>query len=256
MKQSIFIGYEPRESEAFAVCRHSLRRYAPDIPIHAIELEEVREAGMYWRPMSRRDGRLWDDISDAPCATEFAISRFLTPHMADTEWALFMDSDVMSRSSVHELFGLADPQYAVMCVKHHHEPPPGLKMDGQLQTRYRRKNWSSVCLWNTRHPSNRKLTIEMINEVPGRDLHAFEWLRDEEIGGLPLEWNYLVGHTRLKPEEIAKLVHFTDGIPSMAGYEDVQYAGEWRSQRRDWLAHNRKVVNAGKRTEAGHTASL
>ena len=66
MRRSIWIGYDPREVEAFAVCRHSLRRHAPNIPIHAVVLDELRAANLYRRPTSKRDGRLWDDISDAP----------------------------------------------------------------------------------------------------------------------------------------------------------------------------------------------
>src|SRR5690242_12332845 len=93
MKRSIYIGYDPRESEAFAVCRHSIQRFAPDIPIHAICLDDMRAAGLYWRPTSQRDGKLWDDISDAPMSTEFAISRFLTKELAGEGWALFMDCD-------------------------------------------------------------------------------------------------------------------------------------------------------------------
>ena len=47
-----------------------------------------------------------------------------------------------------KLFALADDQFAVMVVKHDHQPTETTKMDGQLQTVYARKNWSSVILWN------------------------------------------------------------------------------------------------------------
>src|SRR5689334_6456330 len=130
MERSIYIGYDPRETETFAICRHTLRKHAPDIPIHAICLDEMRDAGLYWRPTSTRDGRLWDDISDAPMATQFAISRFLTYVLAKssfkTGWALFMDSDVLARDDVDDLFAECDPTKAIMCVQHRHEPPPGV----------------------------------------------------------------------------------------------------------------------------------
>ena len=189
MKRSIYIGYDAREAEAFAVCRHSLQRFAPDIPIHSLELGDLRAAGLYWRPTSKRDGRLWDDISEAPMATEFACSRFLTPHLAGSGWALFMDCDILARTDVGELFAMADPKYAVMCVQHpNYNPPEAIKMDGQLQTLYARKNWSSVMLINCDHRANVRLTVDYINSVPGRDLHRFSWLDNADIGDLLYEF--------------------------------------------------------------------
>jgi hypothetical protein len=241
MDRTIFIGYDGREAETFAIARHTLRRYAPDVPVHAICLEDVRNAGLYWRPTSRDDkGRLFDDISGFPMATEFAISRFLTPVLAKsafkTGWALFMDSDILARDDIDDLFAECNDDYAAMCVKHVHKVVEGAaKMDGQVQTNYSKKNWSSVVAFNLDHPSNRKLTVQLINEVPGRDLHAFCWLRDDEIGALGAEWNYLVGHTTLGPGIEPKLVHHTEGGPWLSNYQDVEFADEWRAARASWL---------------------
>jgi hypothetical protein len=242
MQHSIFVGYDPREAEAFGVCRHSLRKYAAGIPIYALSLEDLREMGLYTRPMSKRDNRLWDDISEAPCATEFAISRFLTPEMAGHGLALFMDCDILARADLDNLFWQArcDASKAVWCVKHVHEPPPGLKMDGQEQTRYARKNWSSVMLFNCDHPANKMLTVDLVNKVPGRDLHRFCWLADEEIGELNPKWNWLVGHS--DPDIDPALVHFTEGTPNMPGYEDCAYASDWRAMRASWLRSTLKAV--------------
>ena len=102
-------------------------------------------------------------------------------------------------------------------------------MDGQIQTFYARKNWSSVVLWNLDHPGNKRLTLEHLNTKPGRDLHAFKWLSDDEIGELPVEWNWLVGV--YEPNDQAKLLHFTLGVPDMQGYEDCDHAGLWRQAR-------------------------
>lgn len=246
---SIWVGYDPRETEAFAVCRQSLRRHAPHVPTHAIALDEVRGAGLYWRPTSTKDGRLWDDISEAPMATEFAISRFLAPHLAGEGWAVFMDCDILARTDLRELWASLDPEYAVMCVKHpNYTPPDQIKMDGQLQTLYARKNWSSVMAINVDHPANRILTVERINELPGRDLHAFCWLKDHHIGALHPKWNWLVGVS--DPSIDPGLVHFTSGGPWFENYRDVPYADEWLAERRQWLQWAR--TRTGPREEVAH----
>jgi lipopolysaccharide biosynthesis glycosyltransferase len=232
---SIWIGFDPREAAAFAVARLTAERMrALPCPVNSIVLDDMRARGLYSRPTSRKDGRLWDDISDAPMSTEFAISRFLTPILAKEGHALFMDADMLVRAPLAPLFDYAraHPEFAVLCVKHNFAPPEGLKMDGQIQTAYARKNWSSVMVFNVDHPGNKRLTVDLINTVPGRDLHRLCWLADHEIGTLPAEWNYLVGHSHI--DEEPKIVHFTDGIPSMAGYENVEFANEWRTALHDW----------------------
>lgn len=235
--ESIWIGFDPREAQAFAVCRSSIERHRTQpIPIRGIILKDLQDAGIYTRPVERRGDQLFDPISGAPMSTEFAISRFFTPLLAKTGVALFMDCDVMCRGSVSRLFELVQfkTDWAVACVKHDHNPDYSVKMDGQAQTKYARKNWSSVMLFNCDHPANKALTKDFLNTVPGRDLHRFCWLKDEEIIGLSPAWNYLVGHT--VTHEDPQLVHFTDGIPSMRGYEHCEYAEEYNERLRQWAA--------------------
>lgn len=239
----IFIGFDPRESDAFLVARSSVQRYlSAPIPVYSLVLRWLRQKGLYTRPTSRLvNNQMWDDISNAPMSTEFAISRFLIPHLVREQrtqtggrgWALFMDCDVMLRTSVARLFELADDSKAVMVVKHLHAPTSMVKMDAQVQTAYPRKNWSSVMLINCDHPANDKLTPELVNTLPGRDLHRFCWLEDDMIGELPVEWNWLAGtsDTNRNPH----LVHFTDGVPTMPGCEKVPYAASW------WLELQRAV---------------
>ena len=184
-------------------------------------------------------------------ATGFAISRFLTKELAREGWALFMDCDVLLRTDVNELFELADPKFAVQCVQHpNYVPKEAVKMDNQLQTMYLRKNWSSVALYNCDHWANSRLTVEYINRVPGRTLHAFDWLRDDEIGDLPMSWNWLAGVS--DPEITPDLVHFTNGIPSMPGYENSPYAAEWRCERACWLAGAHSFVRHPRLDGAAH----
>ncbi len=121
-----------------------------------------------------------------------------------------------------------DRTKAVYCVKHQYKPVLGIKMDGQIQTAYARKNWSSVMAINCDHSANKALNLELVNTVPGRDLHRFCWLEDDQIGELPLEWNYLVGVSQENVDP--NIIHFTLGVPDMSGYEDQPFADEWRAE--------------------------
>lgn len=180
-----------------------------------------------------------DEISirpdyDGRISTQHALSRFLVPHLAKTGWALFMDGDMLVRRNIARVFEGLDGRKAIYCVHHNYEPPVGTKMDGQLQTNYFRKNQSSFCLFNADHPANRALTPEYMNATPGRDLHRFAWLDDDEIGELEPEWNWLVGHS--DPSIDPVVVHFTSGTPDMPGYEKVAYADEYRAELARWAA--------------------
>lgn len=239
MKESVYIGWDPREAVAWSVASASLsRRLSRCVPVHGLVLQDLRDRGLYARPLEYRvDGQgsiMWDLISDAPMATEHANARFLVPHLAKTGWALFVDGDILVRADVAELFDGLDPAKAVYCVHHRHEPINLGKMDGQLQTRYARKNWSSVMAFNCDHPANTALSLDLINTAPGRDLHRFCWLPDDLIGELAPEWNFLVGHS--DPSIEPKLVHFTEGTPDMQGYQGVAFSDEWRAERQRMAA--------------------
>ncbi len=233
MKRSIYIGYDPREADAYAVARGSLLKHLSEpISVHGLVLAQLQCDGLYTRPIERIAGRLFDVKSrradyNGAMSTEFALSRFLVPHLAKTGWALFMDCDMLVRRDVAQLFALADPSRAVMCVKHEYQPSHREKMDGQIQTPYSRKNWSSLMLFNCDHPANKRLTLEMINNLPGIELHNFCWLSGPEIGPLPKTWNFLVGESAKNADPA--VAHFTNGVPSMRGHENVAFADEWRS---------------------------
>lgn len=230
-RERIYIGFDPREATAYQVAKLSIsRRLSKPTPIMGLELHELKQDGLYWRPTAHQDGKLWDNISGAPMSTEFAISRFLVPHLSEYKgWAVFMDCDMLVRVDLRRLFDEADSRYAVMCVKHEHNPPEGVKMDGQTQMRYARKNWSSVMLINCEHPSNKALHPQYVNAVPGRDLHRFAWLPDDQIGALDQAWNWLVGHS--SGEIDPNIVHFTEGGPWFEAYRDAPFAGEWFAEQ-------------------------
>lgn len=228
------MGYDGRERLAYEVARHSIMsRTGEKINIFPIERLTVKH--LFNRPTETRgeNGQLWDVISDAPMSTEFAIARFAVPLLTQGGWALFIDPDVIVRTDIKELFDLADPEYAVMVVKHNHVPTEETKFHdaGMIQTTYPRKNWSSVILWNLDHPGNERLTLKELNEWPGRDLHAFKWLKDEEIGELAQEWNFLVGINKGKLED-QKILHYTDGTPAWENWQPLETDYLWNRELR------------------------
>jgi hypothetical protein len=82
-----------------------------------------------------------------------------------------------------------------------------------------------VMLWNCDHPANQRLTLQDVNERPGRDLHRFYWLNDSEIGALPPEWNWLVG---VQPKPAApQIAHFTLGGPFTPGWKGAEHDEIW-----------------------------
>jgi hypothetical protein len=233
----IFIGYDPREDAAFAVARESCKYHLTlPVPIRGVILDDLIEQGLYRRPIEMRAGFdrpvMWDVVSDAPMSTQHANARFFVPMLAKEGWALFTDGDVLFRNNPVRLLDKVNKSKAVYCVHHRHEPDYKVKMDGQAQTKYKRKNWSSVILFNCDHPANKALTPDVLNNTPGRDLHALFWLADCDIGELDASWNWLVGHS--DPEIEPDIVHFTDGVPNMPGYENVPYADEWQKWRKAW----------------------
>lgn len=223
----VYIGYDTRMPAAYMVANKSLARHARrPIDVEPILLPHLRGLGLYDRPTRYKDGTLWDDISGAPMSTEFAISRFFVPYLSRYRgWSIFCDSDFMFFDDISKVFDMADSRYAVMCVKHDYQPAEGVKMDGQKQLNYAKKNWSSFMLFNNSHASNAKLNLRLLNSVPGRDLHGFCWLDDSEIGEIPASWNWLEGHST--GAEISA-IHYTRGTPDMIGYEHTPHAETWR----------------------------
>ena len=103
-----------------------------------------------------------------------------------------MDCDMLVLDDIAKLWAFRDDKYAVMCVKHEHEPKEEKKFLGTTQTRYEKKNWSSVMLFNCAKCT--ALTVDYVNTASGLELHRFNWLgSDDLIGEIPHQWNLLVG---------------------------------------------------------------
>ena len=220
----VFVGYDPREDIAYQVCKHSIVSKQPTAEVKPLVQKELRDKGWYTRPV------------DKLASTEFTFTRFLVPELCNFEgWALFMDCDMILTTDIAELFAQADDRYAVMCVQHDYKPKEGTKMDGQTQTVYPRKNWSSAMLINCGHPSNRQLDMDLVNspEINGAYLHRFSWLQDEEIGSLDHTWNYLVGV--YNDIEKPKLIHYTEGGPWFENYRNCEFHQEWKTELQEMM---------------------
>jgi len=208
----VFIGFDEREDVAFSVLAHSIhRRASAPVSIAPVMLDQLES--VYRRERNPLQ------------STDFSFSRFLTPWLCDYQgWAVFMDCDMLVLDDIAKLWALRDERYAVQVVKHVHVPKEDVKFLGAVQTKYEKKNWSSVMLMNCAKCT--ALTPDYVNAATGLELHQFKWLGDDAlIGELPHRWNHLVGYDA--PSRDASLVHYTIGGPYFDEYRDCEYAREW-----------------------------
>ncbi|WFU48967.1 glycosyltransferase [Sinorhizobium terangae] len=212
----IFIGFDSKEVVAYHVlCQSILEKSSIPVSFTPISLNNVE--------------RIFTRERNPLQSTEFSFSRFLVPYLSGYEgWSLFVDCDMLMRTDIAQLWELRDDRYAAMCVKHNYVPKVETKFLGQVQTKYEKKNWSSVILFN--NATCRKLDLNYVNTATGLELHQFKWLdSDDLIGELPPSWNWLVNEYEYSPD--AKLVHFTDGGPYFDEYRNDDYAEEWFAAR-------------------------
>jgi hypothetical protein len=226
----VYIGYDERERAAYEVACRTLWETSR-IVAQPIDAVKCAAQGLLTRTSDHRGGQDYDLVSNAPKSTRFAVSRFLAPILCQSGPALFCDCDVVFLSDVRDmLLHLRNEDHAVWVVKHNHRPTEQWKMVNQVQTAYPRKNWSSVMLFDCDHPANHRLTLWDVNHRPGRDLHAFYWLHDEEIGALDPAWNWLVG---VQPKPAApKIAHFTLGGPWLPGWKSAEHDDIWQEAAR------------------------
>lgn len=218
----VYIGYDPREAVAFHVLAHSIiKRSSLPVQITPVALGNLDHV------MTRE--------RDALQSTDFSFSRFLTPYLANYEgWSIFMDCDILCLDDIANLWALRDEQWSVMCTKHDHEPAEDTKFLGAVQTKYVKKNWSSVMMFNNAKCT--ALTPDYVNTASGLQLHRFEWLgNDALIGAIPLAWNHLVGYSAMPAGGISML-HYTEGGPYFDDYRDTEFATEWFAERDEMLA--------------------
>jgi len=209
----LYIGYDPREAAVFHVFCQSVIEHASGpvqfIPLHKPMLDDFE---------GQQDG-----------SNAFTFSRYLVPSLQDYEgWAIFCDGDMHVTDDIYELWKLRDEYKAVQVVKHDYKCTARKYIGTPLANDnidYKRKNWSSVMLFNCSHPSNKLLTREYVATAGASVIHRFGWLNDDEIGALPTEWNWLETEYLDNPD--AKLVHQTLGSPGFTFYSKSPSARQW-----------------------------
>lgn len=215
---NIYIGFDSSnygQELAFNVCKKSMLKYNDKLNINGLYLKDLKEKGLYYR-------------DDNTGSTEFTYTRFLVPYLNNYNgWALFCDSDFLWFCDPTEILEkYKDESKAIFCVKHEYNKCNGnTKMDGLKQEWYPRKNWSSLMLFNCSHPDIQKLTIENVNTMSAKWLHRMEYCDDNNIGELPIDYNYLVNY--YGNGNNYKALHFTDGGPWHKDYRDVHYGDLW-----------------------------
>lgn len=220
MTLPVYVGYDSREDIAYQVCRHSIIRREPGAIVNPLKQKDLRASGLYTREV--------DKLS----STEFTFTRFFVPYLQNYQgWAVFCDCDFLWTVPTTDLKQYCDPDKAVVVVQHDYTPAEGIKMDGQKQTVYPRKNWSSMILWNCAHPKNKILNPELLNKETGAFLHRFQWLDDDDIGSLPHNYNWLVGWYKEPRDGKPKIYHWTEGGPwFVENYFDCEYSNEWKKE--------------------------
>ena len=214
----LFIGYDPKEAVAYHTLAHSILRRS-SIPVTIAPLMRSQLQGLYTRQRGPTE------------STEFSLTRFLVPFQSQYRgWSLFMDCDMLCRADIGELAAYTERAMdkTVLVCKHDYVPKTERKFLNQVQTRYPRKNWSSLMLFNNARCA--ALSPQYVNGATGLELHRFAWTDDALIGELPLEWNWLVGEYQHISR--AKIVHYTLGGPWFDEYRDCDYAEEWLEENR------------------------
>lgn len=217
----VFIGYDSNETVAYHVLSHTILKYSSQ-PVSITPIVKNHLTNIYNRERT--------DIE----STDFSFTRFLVPYLCGYQgWAIFIDCDMLFTTDISELWNLRDDAYSLMCVKHEYLPSDDKKFLGSTQTKYEKKNWSSVMLFN--NSECQSLTPEVVASQTGLYLHQFKWLSSEaSIGSISPEWNFLVGES--KSESLPKLIHYTLGGPYFASYQDCQFSDNWRSEYKDMIS--------------------
>ena len=206
---NFWIGHTPNYNMASEVCKYSLEQFGINVNKLPIFYE-----GNTSNPFSR--------------------TRFLTPVIdkvySDSEWTFFSDDDFLFLKNPMDLLSELDSSKTVYVCKHpEYISKVDIKMDNQKQTTYPKKNWGSFIIFNKNKVD---LTFEKVFSMSLKDLHQFKWCDENDIGELPLKWNWLVGE--YEDIDDANALHYTLG--------GAWYDEPYESKLNDiWLNYKEKL---------------
>jgi lipopolysaccharide biosynthesis glycosyltransferase len=211
-KVNLMVGFDQREAIAYHVFCQSVIDLAT-VPVHFV-------------PLAENSLNQYKELH-ADGSNRFIYSRFLTPYLMNfSGWAIYADGDMVCQADISELWSLRDESKAVQVVKHDYKTKSVKKYLGNINEDYPRKNWSSLILWNCGHPENSILTPDFIQSQTGSYLHRFSWLKDDLIGELEAEWNWLAIEYPENPN--AKIIHYTLGTPCFKDYANESMSDAWK----------------------------
>lgn len=208
----IIVGFDEREAVAYHTFTQSVI--------------EKSTAPIRFLPLCKGSLSTYEEVHKDG-SNDFIYSRFLVPYLMNFNgWAIYADGDMVCLEDIKKLWDLRNNKYAVQVVKHNYKTKISKKYWGNKNEDYPRKNWSSLILWNCNHPSHKKLTPEFIQKQTGAFLHRFSWIKDEEIGELNKEWNWLAMEYEEKID--INLIHYTIGTPCFKEYEHTSLSSHWK----------------------------
>lgn len=220
----VFVGYDEREAVGFPVFCHSvLSRTKANVSFTPVRGTRINGS-----------------------TTAFDRARWDVPRLCNYRGlALWAECDMLVRSDLSELLELAhgSTSFDVMLVKHEYQTKFPIKFLGQKNENYPRKNWSSFMLMDCGSAAWRRLDeFRAARRIEPGDIHRFPERVDGytlfapgRVQALAPAWNHLVGEYPYSA--IAKVAHFTIGLPCFPEYLNCDYAEEWFEERRAMMSH-------------------
>ena len=209
----IYIGHDSKYPQATRVCRKSIEDHSEkgEHEIKYLDKKSLTRVGVYGRK----------DVANE--STEFSFTRFYVPMLAHYNGiVMFCDNDFVWKCNPNEIKQyLRDKPVAV--VKHKLENISENKMNGVKNKSYPRKCWSSLMIFDC--SKLKQLSKEYLDNASAADLHQFAWVKDNEIGRIPLKYNHLVGY--YKKHKYIKAIHYTNGGPWFDDYKNSELAEDW-----------------------------
>ena len=207
---NFWIGHTPNYNMASEVCKYSLEQFGIN----------VNKLPIFY---------------ESNTSNPFSRTRFPTPVIdkvySDSEWTFFSDDDFLFLKNPMNLLSELDSSKTVYVCKHpEYTSKVDIKMDNQKQTIYPKKNWGSFIIFNKNKVD---LTFEKVFSMSLKDLHQFKWCDENDIGELPLKWNWLVGE--YEDIDDANALHYTLG----GAWYDKPYESKLNNI---WLNYEEKLL--------------